>query len=89
MVAAGICRLHTHLSVDLDILNPAVAPNVSGPIGGGWSVEQLIATIRSILRAETVNSVSFVEAGPTERPGSRVNCRGNPIRIERVIPNVT
>lgn len=62
-------KIHTHLSVDFDILDPKIAPDVSSPIEGGWSVEHLIATIKKIFQAETINSVSFVEVGPIEYPG--------------------
>ncbi|WP_143534213.1 arginase family protein [Rhizobium sullae] len=38
--------LHTHLAVDLDILDPSAVPDVSSPLKGGWSVETLTTTIQ-------------------------------------------
>ncbi|MCU7645754.1 MULTISPECIES: arginase family protein [Pseudomonas] len=54
---------HTHLSVDLDILDPQYAPAVSSPIDAGWTPEQLIRTIRQIMNETRIDSCSVVEAG--------------------------
>ncbi|MDC9597091.1 arginase family protein [Xenorhabdus anantnagensis] len=59
-------KIHTHLSVDIDILDPSIVPNVCSPINGGWSLEKLINMIRKILQEEVIDSVSLVEAGTTE-----------------------
>lgn len=60
---AATTKQYTHLSIDLDILDPSVVPDVSSPLSGGWSVETLKTTIREILVSETVDSVSLVEPG--------------------------
>lgn len=54
---------HTHLSIDLDILDPHYAPAVSSPIDAGWTLEQLIRTIRQIMSETRIDSCSVVEAG--------------------------
>ncbi|RCW23343.1 arginase family protein [Ciceribacter lividus] len=54
---------YTHLSIDLDIIDPSIIPDVSSPLAGGWSVQTLKTTIRDILVNETIDSVSLVEPG--------------------------
>ncbi|WP_158215837.1 arginase family protein [Notoacmeibacter marinus] len=56
-------KRYTHLSIDLDILDPSIVPDVSSPLAGGWSLETLKTTIREILVSEAVDSVSLVEPG--------------------------
>nr|WP_245278842.1 arginase family protein [Rhizobium leguminosarum] len=56
-------KRYTHLSIDLDILDPSIVPDVSSPLAGGWSIATLKTTIREILVSETVDSVSLVEPG--------------------------
>lgn len=54
---------HTHLSVDLDVLDPCYAPAVSSPIEAGWTPEQLIRFIARIMTETRIDSCSVVEAG--------------------------
>jgi hypothetical protein len=54
---------HTHLSVDLDILDPRWAPAVSSPIEEGWTPDALIRTLANIMGETRIDSCSVVEAG--------------------------
>ncbi|ANP89349.1 arginase family protein [Rhizobium leguminosarum] len=64
---------YTHLSVDLDILDPSAVPDVSSPLAGGWSVDTLMTTIREILISETIDSVSLVEPGTSASSAAIAN----------------
>ncbi len=54
---------HTHLSIDLDVLDPRYASAVSSPIEEGWCLPQLIRSIKEIMNETRVDSCSVVEAG--------------------------
>jgi hypothetical protein len=54
---------HTHLSVDLDVLDPSHAPAVSSPLGAGWDPKMLMCALDQIMSATQVNSCSVVECG--------------------------
>lgn len=54
---------HTHLSIDIDVLDPAHFKGVSSPLGGGWTLHELLEAVLDVTRAVRVDSVSIVEAG--------------------------
>jgi agmatinase len=54
----------THLSIDLDILDPVYAPGVSHPESGGLSVEKLVTLIRLAFATGKISSVDIVEYNP-------------------------
>ncbi|MEG1312705.1 MAG: arginase family protein [Bacilli bacterium] len=55
--------MHTHLSIDIDVLDPSYFSGVSSPLGGGWSVKKLFEVINEVVRTVRVDSISIVEAG--------------------------
>lgn len=55
--------MHTHLSIDIDVLEPRLFSGVSSPLGDGWSLEKLFAVVRDVASTGKVDSVSIVEAG--------------------------
>lgn len=57
---------HTHLSVDLDILDARWAPAVSSPIDKGWTPDALLHTLRKIMVETQIHSCSVVEAGGSD-----------------------
>lgn len=54
---------HTHLSIDVDVLDPRFAPAVSSPIEGGWTVRALTTAVEQIVATTKVDSCSVVECG--------------------------
>ena len=54
---------HTHLAVDLDVLDPCWASAVSSPIGEGWTPDVLLRAIANIMSETRIHSCSVVEAG--------------------------
>jgi agmatinase len=56
-----------YLSVDLDVLDPAVAPGVGNPEPGGPSFSDLVQSLYS-LRDLTVVGVDLVETAPSLDP---------------------
>lgn len=61
----GRCTMyaHTHLSIDIDVLDPARFVGVSSPLSDGWSLEELVTAVRGVTSVVPVDSVSIVEAG--------------------------
>lgn len=55
---------HLHLSFDLDVLDPRVAPGVSTPAPGGLNASQAMACMRLLGRSGRVGSVDLVELNP-------------------------
>jgi agmatinase len=54
----------TYLSIDIDVLDPCIAPGVENPEPCGMSLESLISLIRGILKAERVVASDVVEVNP-------------------------
>lgn len=50
-----------YLSIDLDVLDPSVAPAVSNPVPGGLSFNEVTDTIQSILQHNTLVSMDICE----------------------------
>jgi len=55
-----------HLSVDLDVLNPDVAPGVSTPVPGGLSIDQLCLAAGTVADLARVAAMDIVELTPAE-----------------------
>ncbi len=53
-----------HLSLDLDVLDPAAAPGVGTPVAGGLSYEETLAAMRILARSGLVTSLEVVEVNP-------------------------
>lgn len=52
------------ISVDIDVLDPGIAPGVTAPVLGGWTTRQLMEALRSIAVAADVVGADFVEYNP-------------------------
>jgi arginase family enzyme len=52
---------HTHLSIDIDVLDPKLSPDVSNPLEYGWDLTKLLTEIDTAYKMFVVNSVSLVE----------------------------
>lgn len=50
-----------HLSIDLDVLDPSVAPNVSNPVPGGLQFGEVTALVHEIMKRNTVVSMDMCE----------------------------
>ncbi|MGD2072696.1 MAG: agmatinase [Candidatus Thorarchaeota archaeon] len=50
-----------YLSIDLDVLDPSVAPNVSNPVPGGLSFLEVVDILQSILQSNRVISMDICE----------------------------
>lgn len=55
---------HVHLSLDLDVLDPLLAPGVSTPAAGGLNAAQAMACMRLLGQDGRVGSVDLVELNP-------------------------
>lgn len=54
----------TYLSIDIDVLDPGIAPGVENPEPCGMSLESLIALIRGIMEQKNVVASDVVEVNP-------------------------
>ena len=54
----------TYLSIDIDVLDPSIAPGVENPEPCGMSLESLISLIRGIIRKAEVAASDVVEVNP-------------------------
>lgn len=50
-----------YLSIDLDVLDPSIAPNVSNPVPGGWLFHEVCAVVQNILKKNTIVSMDVCE----------------------------
>jgi agmatinase len=50
-----------HLSIDMDVLDPSVAPNVSNPVPNGLLFGEVCAVVHEILKKNTVVSIDVCE----------------------------
>ena len=55
---------HLYVSIDLDVLDPSIAPGVSHPESGGLSVEELVSIIRIAFSTRKVKYSDIVELNP-------------------------
>lgn len=55
-----------HLSVDLDVLDPEVAPGVSTPVSGGFTVDELCLAARTVGEMARIAAMDLVELTPAE-----------------------
>jgi agmatinase len=58
-----------HLSIDIDVLDPVVAPGVSNPEAGGLGYGELLNVIEAVLDYGDVRIVDVVEYSPPNDPG--------------------
>jgi len=54
----------TYLSIDIDVLDPSIAPGVENPEPCGMSLESLISLIRGIIKRKKVVASDVVEVNP-------------------------
>ena len=54
----------TYLSVDIDVLDPSIAPGVENPEPCGMSLQSLISLIRRVIEKENVVASDVVEVNP-------------------------
>ena len=54
----------THLHIDVDVLDPSVLPCVNYPAEGGWSLDQLVATVRKVAECCKVLGVTISTHDP-------------------------
>jgi agmatinase len=52
---------NVYISIDMDVLDPSVAPNVSNPVPGGLQVCEVIAVVREIMERNSVVSIDICE----------------------------
>ena len=50
-----------HLSIDFDVLDPSVAPNVSNPVPGGLLFSEVVGIVHEIMKKNTVVSMDVCE----------------------------
>ena len=54
----------THVSLDMDVLDPEVAPGVGTPVRGGLSYREAHLAMELLAEAGAVNSLEVVEVNP-------------------------
>ncbi|MGZ4258391.1 MAG: arginase family protein, partial [Gaiellaceae bacterium] len=54
----------THVSLDLDVLDPEVAPGVGTPVRGGLSYREAHLAMELVAEAGTMGSLEVVEVNP-------------------------
>ena len=59
------------LHLDLDVLDPAVAPGVGLPVPGGLTLDELWATLEPLLASGRLLAVEVTEAAPALDPSGR------------------
>ncbi|MGB2728205.1 MAG: agmatinase [Halobacteriota archaeon] len=60
----GVREEKTYLSIDIDVLDPGIAPGVENPEPCGMSLESLIALVRGIMEQKNVVASDVVEVNP-------------------------
>jgi arginase len=70
-VASADGRNPFHVSLDLDVLDPACAPGVGTPVPGGLSVPEARDAMAALRASGLVDSVDAVECNPLLDPGER------------------
>lgn len=55
---------HVHLSFDIDVFSPDVAPATGTPVPGGLSAAEGLAVMAELARIDCVHSAEFVEYNP-------------------------
>jgi agmatinase len=55
-----------YLSIDLDVLDPSFMPAVGNPVPGGISWEDLLASLKNIIKEKEVLGVDITELSPRE-----------------------
>jgi arginase len=65
-ILAGLdpARTHLHVSFDLDVVDPALAPGVGTPVAGGLSYREAHLLMEMLHESSLVRSVDFVELNP-------------------------
>jgi agmatinase len=62
--------LACYISLDLDVLDPSVAPAVGTPVAGGLLLHELEAAVEAVGLMHRVEGVDLVELNPDRAPGS-------------------
>ncbi len=57
-------QTHVHVSFDLDVVDPALAPGVGTPVAGGLSYREAHLLMEMLYESGAVRSVDFVELNP-------------------------
>jgi len=57
-------KTHVHVSFDLDVVDPALAPGVGTPVAGGLSYREAHLLMEMLYESGVVRSVDFVELNP-------------------------
>ena len=50
-----------HLSIDMDVLDPSIAPNVSNPVPGGLNFREVVKIVAAIFERNTIVSLDLCE----------------------------
>lgn len=67
-IADRLAGAKVHISLDIDVLDPAFAPGTEIPSGGGLSTRQAIELIRGAAERSTLVGLDVVEVSPPLDP---------------------
>ena len=62
---------HLHVSLDLDVVDPALAPGVGTPVPGGATLAEARLVADTLARSGRLGSLDLVELDPTRDPSGR------------------
>lgn len=65
------CRYPYHLSLDIDVLDPSVAPGTGTPLANGMSAQALWECLSAIAQRVRIVSIDLVEVNPMLDPNDR------------------
>jgi arginase len=75
-------RHHLHVSFDVDVLDPAVAPGVGTPVPGGLSLATGREVMRWVYGTRSLRSLDLVEINPVLDPSGRTAEAGIGMMLE-------
>lgn len=62
---------HVHLSFDIDVLDPEVAPGTGTPVAGGLTAAEGLELLAALAQSNLIHSAEFVEYNPKLDPDGR------------------
>jgi arginase family enzyme len=66
--------LPCYVSIDLDVLDPSVAPAVGTPVPGGLTLHELEDAVAAVALRARVEALDLVELNPGLMPGNLTAC---------------
>ncbi len=75
-IASGGRRIPVHLSLDLDVMDPTLAPGLGTPVSGGLSYREAHLAMEIIAESNALCSMELCELNPILDQGNRTAALG-------------